>query len=189
MRRPRCDGGVVLNRYEMMFLFDPAFASDFQQAKGEVERILGRSGAQIVFLEKWDERRLAYEIQGRKRGCYVLSYFDCDPTKIVDIERDAGLSEPILRVLIKQAEGVTREQMEGFLPGRREEDTQARGDRPPRTESAGRPPAERKPLASPANSEKKPAAESADAVQEPAAAETGAATSAVAVDTDNPTDT
>jgi len=110
-----------LNQYETMFLFDAAFAADFQQAIGEVERILQRSNAQVVFLEKWDERRLAYEIKGCKRGCYVLAYYKCDPESIAQIERDCALSDSILRVLVKQAEGVTKEQMEGYLPARQEE--------------------------------------------------------------------
>lgn len=100
----------------MMFLFDPTFASDFQKVKEEVERILNRAGAEITFLEKWDERRLAYEIKGRKRGYYVLTYFMCDPLKVDGIDRDARLSEPILRTLIKRAEGITREKIEHFMP-------------------------------------------------------------------------
>ena len=110
-----------MNQYETMFLFDAAYAADFQQAKGEVERILQRSDAEVVFLEKWDERRLAFEIKGCKRGCYVLTYYNCDPSKIDQIERDCALSEPILRVLVKQADGVTKDQMEGYMPARQEE--------------------------------------------------------------------
>lgn len=128
-----------MNQYEMMFLFDPAFATDFQQAKAEAERILSRSDAEVVFLEKWDERRLAYEIKGRKRGCYVLSYFKCDPGKIVNIERDAGLSEPVLRHLVKQANNVTPEQMQSFMPSRREEDGAPRAESGAASESASKP--------------------------------------------------
>lgn len=105
-----------MNQYEMMLLFDPAFASEFQKAKQEVERILTRAGAEVVFLEKWDERKLAYEIKGRKRGCYVLAFFKCDPTKVAGIERDSRLSESILRVLIKRADHLTEEHMKMLLP-------------------------------------------------------------------------
>lgn len=117
-----------MNQYETMFLLDAAFAADFEQAKGEVERILKRAKAKVVFLEKWDERRLAYEIKGCKRGCYVLAYYRCDPNMIAQIERDCALSEPILRVLVKQAEGVTKDQMEGYLPSRRDEDAPYRSE-------------------------------------------------------------
>ena len=121
-----------MNQYEAMFLFDPTFASDFGKAKGEIERILQRAGAEVVFLEKWEERKLAYDIQGRKRGCYVLTYFNCDGSKITGIERDAQLSEPILRILVKSATGITREKMEQFMPQARSVDD----DRPGSPERA-----------------------------------------------------
>jgi ribosomal protein S6 len=114
----------MLKQYEAMFLFDPTLASDFGKAKEEVERILRRAEAEVVFLEKWEERKLAYEIRGRKRGLYVLAYFRCDGSKVGGIERDARLSESVLRILVTSAEGVTREQMEKFLPHNRQVETE-----------------------------------------------------------------
>ena len=105
-----------MNQYEAMFLFDPTFASDFAKAREEVQRILHRAEAEIVFLEKWEERKLAYEIKGRKRGCYVLVYFKCASDRITGIERDARLSEPVLRILLTRADGITHEQIERFMP-------------------------------------------------------------------------
>lgn len=131
-----------MNQYEAMFLFDPTFASDIGAAKAEAERILGRASAEVVYLEKWEERKLAYEIKGRKRGVYVLAYFKCAGDKIAGIERDARLSEPILRALVKRAEGITREQIERFLPQNRrveettEEEGAPRRSRPVRADSS-----------------------------------------------------
>ena len=108
-----------MNQYEFMFLFEPTFATDFSKVRAEVERIVGRADGEIVRIAKWDERKLAYEIKGCKRGCYVLSYVNCDGDKITGIERDVHLSEPILRVLIKRADGLSVEHMERFLPTER----------------------------------------------------------------------
>ncbi|MCB9850751.1 MAG: 30S ribosomal protein S6 [Phycisphaerales bacterium] len=120
-----------MKQYEAMFLFDPTFAADFGPAKAEVERILGRANAEITFLEKWEERKLAYEIQGRKRGVYVLCYFKCDQSKVVGVERDAQLSEAILRILVKTAEGITNEQIQRYMPtGKRAEDASDDDDAP-----------------------------------------------------------
>lgn len=105
-----------MNKYEIMFLFDPTFAADAEKVREEIERILGRAEAKITFLEKWDERRLAYEIQGRRRGAYFLVYFDCAGDKITGIERDARLSETVLRILIKRADNITPAVIERFMP-------------------------------------------------------------------------
>ena len=105
-----------MNKYEIMFLFDPTFAADGEKVREEIERILGRAEAKITFLEKWDERRLAYEIEGRRRGSYFLVYFECAGDKITGIERDARLSETVLRVLVKRADNITPAVIERFMP-------------------------------------------------------------------------
>ena len=101
-----------MNQYEAMFLFDPTFGNSFENCEAEVRRLMERAEAEILFCRKWDERRLAYRIKGRKRGVYVLVYFKAEPAKIVGLERDAQLSENILRLLILCADGVTPEMME-----------------------------------------------------------------------------
>ena len=107
-----------MNTYEAMFLFDSTFASDFAKVEQEVGRLMERAGAEIVVCRKWDERKLAYDIKGHKRGCYVLTFFRADPGRITGIERDAQLSEPVLRVLILRADHMTAEGMEAAYPSR-----------------------------------------------------------------------
>jgi small subunit ribosomal protein S6 len=107
-----------LNTYEAMFLFDSTFATDFSRVEREVSRLMERAGAEIVLCRKWDERKLAYDIKGRKRGCYVLTFFRAGSDKINGIERDAQLSESVLRMLILRADHMTLEDMEAACPTR-----------------------------------------------------------------------
>ena len=143
-----------MKQYEAMFVLDPTFASEITKAKGEIQRILDRSQAEITFLERWEERKLAYEIKGRKRGCYMLTYFKCAGDKIGAIERDAQLSEPVLRVLITSAEGVTREHIDRFMPQVRT----TPDERPPATpEASAKPRSEEEPAKAPDTESKQPA--------------------------------
>jgi ribosomal protein S6 len=103
-----------------MFLFDPGFASDFSRVEQEVERLMQRAEAQIIMSRKWDERKLAYEIKGRKRGCYVLTFFRASRQKVAGLERDVRLSESILRVLILKVDYMTEEDMAAAYGGRGE---------------------------------------------------------------------
>jgi small subunit ribosomal protein S6 len=92
---------VIKRTYEGMFLVDSGeAAADWQGTIGVIETVLSRSEAEAVTLKKWDERRLAYDINKKSRGTYILAYFDCDPLKIGSIERDVQLSEKITRVMI-----------------------------------------------------------------------------------------
>jgi small subunit ribosomal protein S6 len=100
-----------INAYEGMFLFPQTVAADLQSAADHVLEILSKGGAEIVSLCKWDERRLAYDIKGNKRGVYFLTYFKCDAQKLASIERDARLSEKLLRSMITRADHLTADQM------------------------------------------------------------------------------
>ena len=102
-------------KYEAMFLFDPAVATDWDKIKAEVDRLMERSEAKVLFCGKWDERRLAYEIGGVKRAIYVLTYFEGEPAKMGTLERDTTLSEMIVRSLVVRADHVTEAQMKETL--------------------------------------------------------------------------
>lgn len=90
----------VKRMYEAMFLFDPTAGNSWDHVQEVVGRLMERAGGELVHLKKWDERRLAYEVEGRKRGVYVLAFFLAPTEKIVDLERDVQLSEDIIRVLV-----------------------------------------------------------------------------------------
>ena len=106
-----------MNTYEAMFLFDPAAGSSLESVQAEVDRLMTRAEAEVIVTRRLEERRLAYEIDGRKRGLYVLTYFRADGPKIGPLERDIRLCEPILRALILRADHVTEEIMHNVTLG------------------------------------------------------------------------
>jgi small subunit ribosomal protein S6 len=97
--------------YEGMFLFPQTVAADLQSAVDHITEILSKGEAELISLCKWDERRLAYDIKGNKRGVYFLTYFRCDAHKLAQIERDARLSEKLLRSMLVRADHLAPEQM------------------------------------------------------------------------------
>jgi len=101
--------------YEGMFLLD-AGASEFESASESIRTVLERSESTILSMKPWDERRLAYEIKGRRRALYVLVYFEVDPARIAEIEHDFGLNEKVLRELILARKELSRDQIEAHTP-------------------------------------------------------------------------
>lgn len=99
--------------YEAMFLVDSAEATtDWDGVTATIKNILEKAGAEIVSIRKWDDRKLAYEINGKGKGTYILCYFRAAGSKLRDIERDIQLSERIMRVLILCAEHRQAEDVE-----------------------------------------------------------------------------
>ena len=117
-----------MNQYEAMFVFDPTFGNSYEKCETEIRRLLERARGEMIRCGKWDERRLAYRIKGRKRGVYVLAYFKAPPDGIAGLEHDAKLSEDILRLLVVRADHMTREAMEREYPVGSEERPPATGD-------------------------------------------------------------
>lgn len=102
------------NAYEAMFLASQRVASDFGGLIDHINELLGRAGVEVIAMQKWDERRLAYEIEKQRRGVYILSYFRADPQKIQQLERDCNLSERIMRLLVLRADHLTQDEMAAF---------------------------------------------------------------------------
>jgi small subunit ribosomal protein S6 len=100
-----------------MFLVDSSLAgADWDGIMSAIRTILEKAGAEIDSIRKWDDRRLAYEIKGKSRGTYILSYFSVDGERIQDIEKSVRLSEKIMRVLILSAERQRPEDIEKETP-------------------------------------------------------------------------
>ena len=108
---------AVKRLYEGMFLVDSALAAqDWQKILDEVQRVMDRAEAEVVSLRKWDERRLCYEVNKKNRGTYILTYFNCDKSKIGGIERDVQLSELLTRVLVLRTDRMAPEDLEKLTP-------------------------------------------------------------------------
>lgn len=92
---------MPVNTYEGMFLLDSAkAAAAWDDTVNHVHDILTKHGSEIVASRQWDERRLAYPINGHKKGTYLLTYFRADGENLKEIVADCHLSEVILRELI-----------------------------------------------------------------------------------------
>ncbi len=108
--------------YEGMFLVDSSKAgADWEGIVAAIRTILEKAGAEIDSIRKWDDRRLAYDIKGKSRGTYILSYFRADGGRIKDIEKAVRLSEKIMRVLILSAERLRPEDIEKDTPATKAE--------------------------------------------------------------------
>ena len=92
---------MPVNTYEGMFLLDSTkVAASWEESEKQVHTILKKHGSEIVASRQWDERRLAYPVEGHKKGTYLLAYFRSDGSKLHDIVADCRLSDVVLRELI-----------------------------------------------------------------------------------------
>ena len=92
---------MPVNSYECLILLDPTkVTTDVEPAKVHIHSILEKYGAEIQVSRKWDDRKLAYPIDGHKKGLYYLVFLKVDSLKVSDIEHDLRLSELVLRHMV-----------------------------------------------------------------------------------------
>jgi small subunit ribosomal protein S6 len=102
-----------MNLYEGMFLLDnQVVRADWKSAKSLIADLIKKSGGEIATLRRWDERRLAYPIRGRRRGTYYLTYFKAPPQAITAIRHEFELDERVLRYLMLRAETLPDAELE-----------------------------------------------------------------------------
>jgi ribosomal protein S6 len=84
-----------------MFVMDNRQANrDWEGSLEKLKSMLSKHGAEILRCEKWGERKLAYEMSGRRRGTYVLLYFNATGQAVNQAYRECELSDLMLRALI-----------------------------------------------------------------------------------------
>lgn len=89
-----------MNKYETTFILEPGL--DEGKVNEEVERVTGwikDLGGEVLEVQRWGKRRLAYEINRRRDGIYTLLLYQGPGVLVKEIERRMKLNEQVMRVL------------------------------------------------------------------------------------------
>lgn len=89
------------NVYEAMILFDSnRFARERAALPAEVEKMIKTAEGDVLVSRLWEERRLAYPINGQRKGTYWLIYFRGPSSMVTGLNRQCELHDGILRHLV-----------------------------------------------------------------------------------------
>jgi small subunit ribosomal protein S6 len=87
--------------YETMIVFDTAVdAQTIQIALDRALETIRTNGGTPGTIDRWGKRPLAYEINKRKEGYYVLAEFSGETATVVELDRILTLSDEVLRFKI-----------------------------------------------------------------------------------------
>ena len=92
-----------MHQYELTVIF-PLEEDQYKAGRETVLTDLSAQGAEILKTDETGDRDLAYEINKRKRGRYVLFTLKADPAKIVVLDRVFKLNQNLLRYLFIKIE-------------------------------------------------------------------------------------
>ena len=90
----------MMNKYETVFILTPVLSdAQMKEAVDKFTGILKEQGAEIVNVENWGLRKLAYPIQKKSTGFYNLVEFEAKPEAIETLEINFRRDERVIRFL------------------------------------------------------------------------------------------
>lgn len=87
-----------MNKYELIYIIDTALEEEARKAL--IERfngIITANGGEVVKVEEWGKRRLAYAIDYKTEGYYVYVAFNAAPELPRELSRNLGINESVIR--------------------------------------------------------------------------------------------
>lgn len=90
-----------MSNYELTFLMDAQLAPEKQEEViTKFLDMLKSKGAEVLNVEKWGKRKLAYTIEDRQYGYYLITQFEAPPEAITEVEHFLKVTPSIFRHLI-----------------------------------------------------------------------------------------
>ena len=87
-------------KYESLVLLKPDSTPEVTQGTlDKIETIITTNGGNILEVENWGKKKLAYDVQKLSKGIYVLYTFLSSGTLILELERNLRINREVMKFL------------------------------------------------------------------------------------------
>lgn len=96
-----------MHQYELMVILDPSVEEKtVEPSIQKFLKVITAAKGTIESLNVWGRRRLAYEIQKKSEGIYVVVNMTAPSEAVIEVDRQLRLSEAVMRTKVLRAEDV-----------------------------------------------------------------------------------
>jgi small subunit ribosomal protein S6 len=90
--------GGGMRKYEIMLIL-PSEADDkvIGGVTDRISQVLSERGGEVVKVDRWGKRRLAFEINRQPEGFYLIVEFQAEPAAVKELDRVLALADDVLR--------------------------------------------------------------------------------------------
>jgi len=93
-------GGEKMNKYETMFILNPDLEDEATEKMiAKVEDTINENEGEIVNMDQWGTRELAYEIEDHGAGYYTVINFEGSAATVNELERIYRINDSVLRFI------------------------------------------------------------------------------------------
>ena len=87
-----------MNKYEVVYIIDPAVEEEARKALiARFNELITGNGGSVDKVEEWGKKRLAYAIDYKTEGYYVLVNFQGEADLPKELERNLQISDSVIR--------------------------------------------------------------------------------------------
>jgi len=109
---------LAINHYEGMFILDSGrFGANPEAAAAEVTGIIEKVGGTVSTHRPWQDSKLAYPINGHRKGLYYLAFFTAESRAVNEINGIVKLNDNVLRHLVLSHDKGLYDQMVEMVGG------------------------------------------------------------------------
>jgi small subunit ribosomal protein S6 len=95
----------TLRDYELVLVLSPEMAEEDVTASVErLRQTISQGGGEVVDVNIWGRRRLAYPIKRHMEGNYIVTQVRLDPSAVSGLESGFRISDEVIRHLIIRSE-------------------------------------------------------------------------------------
>jgi len=87
-----------MRKYETIFILDPDLQEE--QTTSTVEKVKGiitQANGEILKVEDWGKRKLAYDVKKKSKGHYILIHFLGSPALLSELERNFRVMDAVIK--------------------------------------------------------------------------------------------
>lgn len=90
-----------MNKYEVLYILGADLDETVKNAQVEkYSALVTQNGGEVEDVNKWGNKKFAYEIGGKSEGYYVLMTFTANPDLPQEMERQMKISDEVVRCMI-----------------------------------------------------------------------------------------
>lgn len=98
-----------MRSYEVIFILEPGLGDEgVEAAIAAASGVVAKEGGEVLEVQKWGKKRLAYEIRKRREGHYVFLRLRAPVQAVAELKRHLKIAESVLKFLVVVAQAPQR---------------------------------------------------------------------------------
>lgn len=94
-----------MRNYQSVLILKPDLdEGHVDQAFEKISSLIKKYSGEVIKLDKWGKKRLAYKVKKNKFGYYLNIYHTCDPAQLSELEKEFKLFDQIIKFLVIRLE-------------------------------------------------------------------------------------